>query len=92
MTTKKSASKAFNCSVNSFPSSDLSGLILLGVSTLPMPNVVAASLITFDFTSNQRPDGLSGAVTTPTMSNLVSFAICSKNGTPIGAEEKKTTL
>ena len=49
-------------------------------------------LIMFSHISIPLPAGLSHCVTTPTTSNLLSFVNVSKKGTPMGAEEKNTTL
>jgi len=54
-------------------------------------NFLASDFIIFSFISIHLPDGLSHCVTIPTTSNLLSSVSCSRKGTPIGAEEKKTT-
>jgi hypothetical protein len=71
---------------------------LIGVATkfslfiVHHPNIfLAVSFIIFSPISIHLPDGLSHWVTTPTTSNLLSCANASRKGTPIGAEEKKTT-
>gem|GEM_PF-4887726 len=52
----------------------------------------ASVLIIFALTSIHLPLGASGIVTTHTISNLLSLCNSCKNGTAIGAHEKKTTL
>ena len=52
---------------------------------------LASVFIMFSHISIHLPAGLSHWVTIPTISNLLSCANVSRKGTPIGADEKKTT-
>jgi hypothetical protein len=95
MTTNKSGSLSLSRCANSFHSSDFSGFNLLGVTMSQCFNVsmsLVAVLIIFSHISNHLPAGLSHCVTTPTISNLLSLLNSCKKFTPIGADEKNTTL
>ena len=94
ITTKKSGFFSWSRSKKFFHSIDFSGFILFGVwiSSTGIPNSRAWDLIIFGCSFSPLPTGLSGWVTTPTTSNLGSWISSCIKGTPIGAEEKKTTL